>query len=403
MEVKMSVYERFGVEPIINLAGAFTMFGGALMGKEALKAMDEAGRESVRLDELQAAASRIIAQFTHAEAGIVTAGASAAMTLGTAACIAGFDIAKMDRLPDTIGMPNEVIIPWAHITAYNHAFRVAGAKLIGVGTISGFRPLSEAYMVSKSAIETAITEKTVAIAYSPMKDSYPPLEEVTEIAHKYNVPVIVDAAARVPPLENLHRFIDLGADLICISGGKGICGYQASGILCGRRDLIASAAVQMLDMGGTIKEWNPPASLIPKEKFRGVPGRGIGRGMKVSKEAIIGLLVALENLTEEKLHKRIEHLRQLLEPIKVRLEGVAGLEMELIDRKDTYPSLEIKIDEQVVGKSAAEVSQRLRNGKPHIYVNSMYLYRGAIGISSINLDGERAKIASECLYEVITN
>lgn len=398
----MSIYEHFGVEPLINLAGAVTMLGGALMGEEALKAMDEASRESVRLDELQAAASKVIARFTHAEAGIVTDGAYAAMMLGTAACIAGFDVTKMDRLPDTTGMPNEVIIPWPHITPYNHAFRAAGAKLIGVGIVSGFRPFSEVYMVSKSAIETAITEKTVAIAYSAMKGSYPPLEEVTEVAHKYNVPVIVDAAEQVPPYENLHRFIDMGADLVCISGGKGICGYQASGILCGRWDLVASAVSQMLDMGDTFEGWHPPASLIPREKFRSVPGRGIGRGMKVSKEAIVGLLVALENLTEEKLHKRIEHLRQLLEPIKVRLEGVAGLEIELIDTKDKYPSLEIGIDERVLGKSAAEVSQRLKDGKPRIYVSSMYLYRGAIGISSLNMDEEIAKIVSERLYAVIT-
>ncbi len=399
----MSIYKRFGVEPVINLIGAWTAYGGALMKKEALEAMNEAAKESVCLDELQASASKILAPITHTEAAIVTAGAAAGMTLGTAACIAGFDVNKMNRLPDTSGMANEVIIPWPHMTSYNHAFRVPGAKLIGVGTVSGPTPISEAYMIDKGDIEIAITEKTVAIAYNARRDSYPPLKEVIEIGHKHNIPIIVDAAAQVPPIENLHRFIDLGADLVCISGGKGVCGPQASGILCGRRDLIASAVVQMLDVVGSFERWNPPASLIPKEQFSGLPGRGIGRGMKVSKEAIIGLLVALENFTEEKFTQRIEPLRQLLETVKTRLEGIAGLEIELTDTKDYYPSLSIRIDEQVVGKSAAEVSQLLREGKPRIIVGDMYVHQGIVRIDSLNMNEEIAMIASERLYSVLTS
>jgi len=398
----MSIYKRFGVEPLINVVGAWTMYGGALMEKEALQAMDEAAKEAVRLDELQAAASKVIAKMTHAEAGIVTAGAASGMTLGTAACIAGFDVDKMNRLPDTAGMPNEVIIPWPHVTFYNHAFRAAGAKLIAVGTVSSFRPLSEAYMIGIGDIETAITENTVAIAYTARQGSYPPLEEVTQIGHRYNIPVIVDAAPQVPPIENLHRFIDLGAALVCISGGKGICGPQASGILCGRRDLIASAAVQMLDLGGPFETWNPPASLIPKEKLRGLPERGIGRGMKVSKEAIIGLLVALENFTKDKFARKTEHLRQLLEGIRLCLEGIAGLEMTITEDKSVYPSLDIKVDEQIVGKSAAEVSRKLKNGKPSIFVRDMQLHRGIVCIGSNNLNEETASIVGERLHTVIT-
>jgi L-seryl-tRNA(Ser) seleniumtransferase len=398
----MSIYKRFGVEPVINVVGAWTMFGGALMEKEALRAMEEAAKEAVRLDELQAAASKVIAEITHAEAGFVTSGAAAGMTLSTAACIAGFDVKKMNRLPDTTGIPNEIIIPWPHISAYNHAFRAAGAKLVKVGTVSAFRPLSEAYMISRGDIETAITENTVAIAYTARQDGYPPLEEVAEIGHKYNIPVIVDAAPQVPPIENLHRFIDLGADLVCISGGKGICGPQASGILCGRRDLIASAVVQMLDISGSFETWNPPVSLIPKEKFSDRPERGVGRGMKVSKEAIIGLLVALENFTENKLARRTEHLRQLLEGIRMRLESVTGLEMTITEDRNVYPSLQIKIDKQIAGKSAAEISQKLKDGKPSIFVGDMYLQQGVVSINSINIDEKIASIVGERLYTVFT-
>jgi len=399
----MSIYRRFGVEPLINLVGPWTAYGGALMDKEALEAMNEAVNESVRLEELQATASKILAPITHAEAAIVTAGAAAAMTLSTAACIAGFDVVKMNRLPDTTGIPNEIIIPWPHISTYNHAFRAAGARLVGVGMVSGFRPISEAYQVHKENIEAAINEKTVAIAYTARRDSYPALEDVTEVGRKYHIPVIADAAAQVPPIENLHRFIDLGADLVCISGGKGIRGPQASGILCGRSDLVASAAIQMLDIVGSFESWNPPVSLIPKKKLTGPPERGIGRGMKVSKEAIIGLLVALENLTEDKFIKKIGYLIKLLESIRARLDGVTGLEMELTDTKDYYPSLVIKIDEQAVGKSAAEVSQELKDGKPCIYVGDMHLHLGIIRINSVNMDEEKTKITSERLYTVLTN
>lgn len=393
----MSIYERLGVRPIINVAGTFTIFGGALMGKEALEAMNEAAKYSVNLEELQAAASKIIAKITHAEAGIVTAGASASLTLGTAACIAVLDVAKMNRLPDTTGMPNEVIKPCHHINVYDHGIRAAGARLIGVG------PTDEVHTISKSDLESAITEKTVAIAYNAGMDSHPPLEEVTEIGKKYNIPVIVDAAAAVPPVENLHRFIDMGADLVCISGGKGIRGFQASGILCGRRDLIASAVIQMLDVDlalGTFGEWNPPASFIPKDRLRGKLDQGIGRGMKVTKEAVVGLLVALQDLTEEKFAKRAEHLRQLLEGIGTRLDGIAGVEMRMSEGKDIYPMLEMKIDEQVLGKSAAEVCKRLKNGG--IYIREPGLHKGTVFISSINLDEEMARVVGERLHTAVT-
>jgi len=400
----VSIYERFGIEPIINAAGSITHFGGALMKKEALEAMNEAARYSVRLDELHAAASKIIAEITHAEAGLVTAGASAALTLGTAACIAGLDVAKMNRLPDTTGMPSEVVMPWHQISGYDHAIRAAGAKVIGVGIPSSTTPPDEIYITTKWDVEGAITENTVAIAYAYLINSHPSLEEVVGIGKKYNIPVIIDAADQVPPAENLHRLIDMGTDLVCFSGGKGIRGSQGSGILCGRRDLISSAAIQMLLIaGGPFEKWEPPASLIPKEKLRGSPEHGIGRGAKVTKEEIIGLLVALQNITEEKLAKEAEHLRQLLGGIAARLEGIIGVEVRITeDYKGGSPTLEMKIDEQMAGKSAVEVAQRLKNGKPRIYVRERYLRKGIIIIHSINLDEETAKIVGERLYSVTT-
>lgn len=401
----MGIYERFGVKPIINAAGAMTRYGGALIDQEVLEAMNEAAGYSVRIDELQAAASKVIAEITHAEAGIVTAGAAAALTLGTAACITGFDVARMNRLPDTAAIPNEVIMPWHQISGYAHAIRAAGAKIVGIGIPNDINPPYEVYITTKWDIQSAITENTVAIASAIQTDSHPSLEDIVEVGKKYHIPVILDAADQLPPVENLYKFIDIGADLVCFSGGKGIRGPQAGGILCGRRDLIASAVLQMLDTAGEpFDEWHPPASLIPKDKLRGKPQHGIGRSMKATKEVVIGLLVALQNFTEEKFTKREEHLRQLLAGIGARLEGIAGVEMRVTEGyfKGGHPVLEVKIGEPVVGRSAAEVFQRLRDGEPSIYLGDRDLHRGLVLINSINLDEEMAGIVGEHLHAAIT-
>jgi len=399
--VGMTIYEHFGVKPIINVSGTMTRYGGALMEEKPLKAMDEAAKYSVRLDELQAAASKIIAEKTHAEAGIVTAGAYAALLLGTAACICRFDVARMNRLPDTAGVPNEVIMPWHQISGFDHAIRAAGARIIGVGIPNDTTPPNDVHIISRWDIASAITENTVAIAYAPRLDNHPPLEEVIETGKKYNIPVMIDAAALVPVVENLHRFIDMGAELVCFSGGKGILGPQASGILCGQRDLVASAAIQMLDMGGEpFDTWDPPASLIPKEKLRGKPEHGIGRGMKVSKEAVIGLLVALENLTEERFAERVKHLRELLWSVNAHVKCIDGVELRMTDDKGAYPMLEVKIDENVVGASAAKIYQRLK--EKGVYVRDMQLNKGLIHIHSININEEVARIVSEHLYSALT-
>jgi len=396
----MSIYERFGVEVNINVSEISTRHCGALMKKEVIEAMNEAAKDSVRLDELQVAASKMISQMTHAEAGIVTTGASAALTLGIAACIAGFDAARMNRLPDIIGVRNEVVMPWHQISGYSHAIRAAGAKIIGAGVPPGTTPPHEVYTISGRDIETAITEKTVAIGCAFGVGSHPPLEDVVDIAKKYNLPVILDASLGVPPVENLYKFIDMGVDLVCFSGGKGLRGPQAAGILCGRRDLVSSALVQMVD-AGTFYEWSP-VSLIPMDKIRGIPEHGIGRGMKVSKEAIMGLLVALQCFTGEEVTKEQEHLTRLLVGIEAGLKDVMGVATKITKGSCDYPILEVEINEKVVGKSATEVARELENGKPRIYSNHKYLQRGIVYIHSVNIDEAVARIVGERLSEVIT-
>jgi D-glucosaminate-6-phosphate ammonia-lyase len=307
----------------------------------------------------------------------------------------------MDRLPDTSKMPNEVIKPWHQISGFDHAIRAAGAELIGVGIPNSTTPPQEVHFIQVRELEAAISEQTVAIAYAVRAGSHPPLEEVIALGKRYGIPVIVDAAAQIPPVENLHRFIDLGADLVCFSGGKGIRGPQNTGILCGKKDLIASAALQMLDMAvGSFDDWEPPTSLIPKDRLKGVPEHGIGRSMKVSKEAIIGLLVALERLATDGFDRKAAYLRTLLQEIGERIQGVPGVALQIAeDYPGAYPMLAITIDEKVLGKSAADISKQLK--AEGIYPRERYLHRGVVAIHSLNLDERTAALVGERLAAIL--
>ncbi|HET9322231.1 MAG TPA: aminotransferase class V-fold PLP-dependent enzyme, partial [Bryobacteraceae bacterium] len=282
---KLHVYEQLGVRPLINGRSFSTKAGGCALPKEVLDAMREAGECCVRMDELQSAASEVIARATGAEAGIVTSGAAAALTLGTAACLARLDVIRMNRLPDTTGMPDEFIVHRAHRNDYDHAVRAAGAKFVDVGF---------GYYTFAYEVESVINARTAGLYYQAgVNQGVIPLDEFATLAHRHSLPVLVDAAAEMPPGSNLKSLIAAGADLVAFSGGKHIQGPQSTGILCGRRDLILSAALQHQDMDVFPETW-PLRSLIENGTVAGPPHHGIGRGFKVGKEEIVGLMTALE-------------------------------------------------------------------------------------------------------------
>lgn len=399
----MNIYEKYGVKPIVNVDGPLTRYGGALMERETLNAMDEAAKYSVSLDQMQAAASKVIAEKTHAEAGLVTSGTCAALTLGTAACMCGYDLSRMEKLPDTSDFPNEVLMPAHQISGYDHAIRAAGAKLIGVGIPHATVAPRSVFTISKWHLEAMINEKTAAIAYAVRTGSHPPLEDVISIGKKYNIPVIIDAGPEVPPIENLHKFIDMGADLFCVSGGKGIRGPQNSGILCGRIDLIASAAVQMLEAPSEEYErWNPPKSLIPKEKFRGTPTQGIGRSMKVSKETIIGLLTALENLNEERFSRKSKELKALLGKIEEKIAPFTGISVSYVSPEYClceYPTLEVKIEKEKTHISADQLFYKM--AERGIILRDRYIDEGIVRIYSMNLDIELADSIGTMMSDIL--
>src|SRR5471032_1170320 len=362
-------YENLGVRRRINAAGALTRLGGAVMAPEVVAAMAAASRASVDIGELQDAASTRIAAATGAEAGLVTTGAAAALTLAAAASIARWDVAKMAALPHADGFPHDILIPRTHRTGYAHALAASGARLVDIGhndrgTGAGVRGL-EAW-----EIETALTPSVVAMAFSVNATSIVDLPTAIAVCRANGVPLIVDAAAQLPPKENLGRFIAMGVDLVAFSGGKALGGPQASGILAGRRDLVASALLQQLDMDVAPETWIPP-KLIDRANLRGVPHHGIGRGFKAGKEEIVGLLTALDRFVNADDGKTNAALEARLKAIAAVLDG---LDVKLVPASVTRrtPVLEIAVAD------ALAMSARLQRGDPPVHLSERHSARGLL-------------------------
>jgi L-seryl-tRNA(Ser) seleniumtransferase len=341
------------------------------MDREVIAAMSAAAQCSVDIADLQGRASEVIAKCTGAEAGIVTSGAAAGLLIGAAACMAGLDPVKMAKLPDTDGMRNEFIVARSHRNSYDHAVRAAGARLAEVGlpdrsTGCGVRD-TEAWEV-----EAAIGDRTAGILYLARSDSRPDLAAVVRVAHAADVPVLVDAAAEIPPASNLRRFVEEGADLVVFSGGKGIGGPSASGILCGRRRLVASALLQQLDLDYLYEDWHPPVQLIDKQDLRGVPRHGVGRPCKVGKEQIIGLLTALIRFTQDDdraRNKRLAIIADALVHALAKLPGVAVRTVVDLGHGGR-PLVEVVVIAGENRITASQLDARLRGAVPSVHVDA---------------------------------
>lgn len=399
----MGVYEQLGLEPIINASGSVTRLGGAPMQDEVLEAYRAAAGESVPLEQLQAAASRRIAQLTGTEAGLVTCGSAAALMLGAAAILAGYDLGRIERLPHCDGFPNELIIAREQRSGYDHAIRASGARLVEVG----FNELVAGAGVRRTEVweyEAAIGPATAGLVYVYSPTSRPKLDELVQIAHRHGLPVLVDAAGELPPRENLVRISATGADLVAFSGGKAVRGPQASGLLCGRRDLIGSAAVQFLDMDDHYELWNPPAELIDKQKLGGIPRHGIGRMLKVSKEEIVAQLTALELFASGAYNAERKVFLGYLISIS---EGLAGLPATSVLRErpdgESLPWLEVVVDQVRAGKSALDICRNLRSGSPPVYVGHSRLSEGILEIHPLCLNETRTQQLLECLSAELTS
>ncbi|MEO6624271.1 MAG: aminotransferase class V-fold PLP-dependent enzyme [Burkholderiaceae bacterium] len=387
------ILQQLGVVRRINVAGTLTRLGGSLMEPEVLQAMLQAAHASVDIAELQTAGSQVIGRITGAEAGIVTSGAAAGLTLATAACLARWDVARMAALPDTRAMPNEVVMARTQRNSYDHAIRLAGAHIVDIGhndrgTGAGIRGLEP------WEIAAAITPQTVAMVFVATAQTVDELPAALEVMHAHQLPVIVDAAAQLPPRANLRRFIAAGADLVVFSGGKAVGGPQSSGILAGRRDLVGSALLQMMDMDVSPQSWSASA-LIDRAALRGIPHHGIGRGFKVGKEEIAGLLCALERFDVRDEAAATLGLTRRLQVIADGLQGAVGITPRLIPASASSPTPMLELD---VGTGAQALVQRLLQGTPPVHVGERLV---ADGILSINPQTLRSEDDSVLLRSIL--
>lgn len=374
----MDIYEKLGIRRVVNAYGNLTLLGGSIIPPEALKAMDEANESFVDMQELHERAGQIVAETCGVEAAYVTSGAAAALILASAACMTGNDLAKMRQLPDTTGMKSEVIIQMGTRYSYDRCMEVPGAKFVEAGSPS---------KTISSDIEKAITNKTAAILYgmsaSREKDVVP-LEEVIRIAKKHGVPVIVDAAAEVYPLENFKKFVAMGADLVAF-GGKYWGAPQASGILLGRKDLVQSAVRQ---------------GYIGFEHFQ---SRGLGRGMKVDRQSVIGLIVALQRWMKMDHDRALRASDRKVRSLVKELNAVRGVSAEpAVWRDGKAYQARVKFDEKALKMTLADVVKALKDGKPSVRVRVEDGGRAILVNTRTLLEGEE-RIVVRRIREVVKN
>lgn len=327
-------FKELGVRTFINAAGTYTALTASFMHPEVLAAYNYASKQFVGLNELQDKVGERIAELLKCEAAMVTAGAASAITLGMAGVLTGDDSKKAAMIPtDMTGMKTEVISQKTHRVGYDHAMRNCGVKIIEVET--------------RKEMEMAISEKTAMLWFLNFANPKGKIqyEEFIEIAKKYNVPTMNDCAADVPPVENLWKYTDMGFDLVCFSGGKGLRGPQSAGLLLGRKDLIKAA------------RRNAPPN-----------GNTVGRGMKINKEEILGMMAAVEAyLTRD--HdadwKLWEYQVKLIGEAASSVKGVKH-EIHVPEIANHVPSLRITWNESKVKISPPELRQKLKEGHPSI-------------------------------------
>ena len=334
-----NLIKELGIRTFINAAGTYTAMTASLMHYEVIDTINSASKEFVMYDEVQDRVGEKIAEICHAEAAMVTAGAWSALVLGTAGVLTGMDRKKVAQLPNIDGFDKyEVIVQKGHNVGYVHALTNTGAKIVEIETVQD--------------LERAINSKTAMMWYlnycSPLGKIQ--AEEWVALAEKYNIHTMIDMAADVPPVTNLWKFNDMGFDLVCVSGGKGIRGPQSAGMLMGRKVLIAAARLSA-----------PPG------------GGNIGRGMKVNKEEILGMYAALDkyvNTTDhDKEWKMWESQVALINNAAKKVTGVSTL-VTVPPIANHTPSLEISWDTNKVKLTQIEMRENLRKGNPSIEVMS---------------------------------
>jgi len=330
-------YQKLGVTKIINAAGTYTALTASIMPDSVQAAVARAAKNPVRLQELQKAAGEYLARQLKCEAAVVTAGAASALTLATAASMTLGNRSAIHNMPtDVTGLKNEVIVQKAHRYEYDHAIRNCGARMIEVVTLAEY--------------EAAFTERTVMTNFfNAAEQGEISREDWIRVAHRHGVPCLNDAAADVPPISNLWNYTQMGFDLVAFSGGKGMRGPQNTGLLLGRKDLIAAATQN-----------NSPNSDT------------VGRGMKVAKEQIVGMVAAVDWLLSQTDAGMEAEFRRRAERIAAQLKSIPTLESRVVIPNlaaNAVPHLLLRYDTQRVKILPSEVMTELRKGTPSIELN----------------------------------
>ncbi len=355
------------VRTFLNAAGTYTRLTASKMPPEVISAMQSASTRYVDLNELHEKVGDRIAGLLECEAALVAAGCASALTLATAACVAGDDRERIRRLPDTAGMKDEVVMQKSHRNGYDHAIRNCGVRLVEVETAA--------------EMESAIGDRTAMLFFlnSSEKKGRIGHEEFVRIGKKHGVPTLNDAAADVPPLENLFRFTKMGYDLVAYSGGKGLRGPQSAGLLLGRRDLIEAARLN-----------NSPNS------------DSVARTNKVNKEEIVGMLVALELFLERDQEDTWREWTRRCRRIEQAVRGVRGVSTEVFvpEIANAVPHLRIQWDYARTGLDARQAAERLRQGEPSIEVRPGY--ENGLEVAVWMLDPGDERVVGRMIQKVLS-
>ncbi|MBO9522384.1 MAG: hypothetical protein J7518_12675 [Nocardioidaceae bacterium] len=378
----MSLYERLGVPRVVNAVGPATRFGGVPLSAPVLAAMAEATTLAVDVEELQRTAGAHLARLLGVPGAYVTPGASAALLLGTAAVLTGTDPGLVDALPEVRGPRDTVVVQAAHRDPYDHAVTATGARLVSVGYPASTR---------RDELARALDECTAAVLYRPGRPGeHVGLHETAALAHAVGARVIVDGALHVPPADRLRAYVDQGADLVAVSGGKVFRGPQASGLLLGDPDLLAAVALHHQDMDVRDATWSRPGERDP----RGAPRQGIGRSLKIGREQLLGLVVAVETYLE---HGPDPVGRDELEVVMTALTGAGVAARWHHDTALDVTNLEV----DVTGVDANAVLARLADRAPAIFVEEGAVWRGALLLNPMALlPGDGALLADALLTEL---
>ena len=360
-------FKELGLRTFINAAGTYTSMTGSLMHKEVTDAISYGATEYVNLDELHDKVGERIAELLNCEYATVTSGAFGAMTLGLAGIMCGMDEKKVAQLPDTTGLKDEVIVQKGHSIGYTHALINTGAKIVEIETAK--------------ELEKAVNKKTAMLWFLNANTENGEIkgEEFVELGKKHNIPTFIDCAADVPPVENLFKFTKMGFDLVCFSGGKGIRGPQSAGLLLGKRKYIEAARLH-----------TPPR------------GTTIARGMKVNKEEVLGMMVALELYLSRDHAKEWELWERQIKLISDSALSVRGVKTEIHvpPHANHVPSLYISWDEKEVGISIDEMRKRLRDGHPSIETVGS---KEQVGITTWMMEPGQERIVAQRVKEILSN